>query len=102
METIERYNDGYGLYLKDLASSVDHVNIWVKGWLRDASLGRHVGVKRIMEAAERVKKEYCTDGLWTEMIPAKQSHDALIRYAELAQKEYEEYLIGSEESAFSR
>jgi len=100
MESIERYNDGYGLYLNDLAGSVDHVNIWVKGWLRDAALGRHIGVRRIAEAAENIKAHYCTNGFWTEMIPAKDSYDALIRYAELAQKEFEEYLNGNEDSNY--
>ena len=89
---IERYSDGFGLYRKDLASSVDHVRIWTKGWMQEASLGKQAGVRRIREAAEGIKESFCTDGMWAETIPAKASYDLLMEYAELAQKECNDYI----------
>ncbi len=82
--------------LERLASSLENVALWVEGWISDAALGNSIGVKRIKEAAEKIKEQYCTDGLWTLAMPAKQSYDALIRYAEIAQKKFEKYLCGYE------
>ncbi len=70
--------------LKDIASSTDNVDLWVEGWMNDSSRGNLIGVRRIMETAEKIKEVYCTDGLWTLAIPAKDSYDALIRYAGIA------------------
>ena len=67
---------------------------WAMGWVDDARLGRHVGVRRIHEAAANYKSRFCTDGLWAP--GADLAYDMLREAAEMAQAEYEAAQPGME------
>lgn len=76
------------MYLENMVSDPAITREWAEGWINAAANGLHRPVKTIQETAMKIKKRFCTNGLWAP--GAKEIYNYLMDSAEIAQSAYED------------
>ena len=78
------------------SNNPNEASMWAMGWIEDVKTrSSHTGVRRIHEAAAKLRERFCCNGMWAP--GAENVYNMLRESADIAQIEYEELMPGMEE-----